>query len=261
MDTANLLITAGLNELQAKAYILLLDKGSITPPQASKNLGITRTNAYKLLDRLVEMQLARRVEIKKKFTYEPDNPLGLSTLAAEQRNRAAAQENAVKQVLDKLQAQYQQHNEQPSVRVVTGKQAVSDAYRQQIDQLQPIYFVRSRSDIVSMGFDTMHEIRVLPARHNIQRFGITPDITKGPVNPDSDKRSNLKRTWVKNEDYNTPVEWSVSGSTLLIVVFGNEPHAITISSPLVALAFKQLWAILDSCLRAMPYYNSLPRIS
>ncbi|MCA9881585.1 MAG: hypothetical protein KC708_01385, partial [Anaerolineae bacterium] len=88
---------------------------------------------------------------------------------------------------------------------------------------------------------------------------ITPDMSTTPVNPEIDTRSNLERTWIKNEDYNAPVEWSVSGSTLLIVLFGTEPHAITITNPMIAGAFLQIWKLLNNTLKAMPYYKQLPR--
>jgi hypothetical protein len=105
----------------------------------------------------------------------------------------------------------------------------------------------------------MDEIRKGPAHYGQQRFGITPDVLHGPINPDGDKRSNLTRTWVKREDYTAPVEWSISGPMVLIVLFGQEPHAITIINPIIADAFRQLWHLLDGSLRAMPYYASLPR--
>lgn len=259
MDIQEKLITAGLNESQASAYILLLDKARLSPPEAAKLLSITRSNAYKVFDKLVEIGLAKRIEDKNKFVYEPANPMGLTNLVAEQRNIASVREDAVKSVLNDLLAKYHTHTEQPSVEVVSGKDAVVAAYRQQILQLQPIYFIRSRADIPVMGFDTLHEVRVMPARHKIERFGITPDLSTGVTSSNGDERSNLTRTWVKQEDYDAPVEWSVSGSSLLIVLFGAEPHAMTITNPLIADAFKQLWVLLDACLQAMPYYGDLPR--
>lgn len=259
MDIEQQLITAGLNESQASAYLLLLEKARINPPQAAKELKITRTNAYKVLDRLTEIGLARRLEENKKFVYEPANPMALSNLVAEQRNAASVREDAVRSVLNELLAKYHTHSEQPSVEVATGKDAVIAAYRQQILQLEPIYFIRSRSDIPVMGYDALHEIRVMPARHNVDRFGITPDLSTGVTSSNGDERSNLTRTWVRQEDYEAPVEWSVSGSSLLIVLFGSEPHAVTITNPIITDAFKQVWQLLDSCLRAMPYYKDLPR--
>lgn len=255
----NDLIATGLNSAQAHTYALLLEHGSLSPPKLASQLNLTRSNSYKVLDQLVDMGLARREEVKKKYVYFPDNPMALSNLVAEQRNIATAREDAVKTVLKDLLAAYHSHTDQPSVQVVTGRDKVADAYRQQITQLEPIYFIRSRADIPVMGFDTLHELRVMPARHGVKRHGITPDLSTGTTSSKGDGRSNLQRTWVRQEDYNAPVEWSVSGSSLLIVLFGSEPHAITITNPLIADAFRQLWALLNSCLQSMPYYSHLPR--
>jgi predicted transcriptional regulator len=253
------LIATGLNEQQASAYALLLEQGSIAPPEAAKALDLSRSNAYKVLDKLVELRLATKTEQSKKYVYSPANPMSLSNLVAEQRNLAAKQEEAVKTILSELLAKYHTHTEQPAVEVVSGRDKVASAYRAQISQLEPIYFIRSRSDIPVMGFDTLHEIRSMPARHNIKRFGITPDLSTGTTSTNGDKRTNMDRTWVRQEDYDAPVEWSVSGSSLLIILFGAEPHAITITNPLIADAFKQLWSLLNNCLQAMPYYKDLPR--
>lgn len=256
---ANNLIATGLNKTQAEAYLLLLTHGSAAPPLLSQKLKITRSNAYKVLDQLTDLGLVRREEVKKKFVYYPDNPLALTNLVAEQRNIATAREEAVKRVMNDLLATYHTHTEQPDVSVVTGHDAVVEAYHAQIRLLKPIYFLRSRADISSLGFDAMHEIRVKPARHGVQRYGITPDMSTGPISPKTDERSNLERTWVRHEDYNSPVEWSISGSTLLIVLFGAEPHAITITNPVIADSFLQIWKLLNSMLQAMPYYKKLPR--
>lgn len=258
MDSTKLVAT-GLSEQQAYAYALLLEKGEVTPPSAAPVLGLSRSNAYKLLDKLVELGLATKKEQRKKFVYSPANPMALSNLVAEQRNLAEKQEQAVKAVLSDLLAKYHVHTEQPGIEVVSGRENVANAYRSQINQLETVYFIRSRADIPVMGFDTMKEIRITPARHGVQRFGINPDLASGTTPTDGHKRSNLTRTWVRQEDYNAPVEWSVSGSSLLIVLFGAEPHAITITHPIIADAFRQIWILLNQCLQTMPYYKNLPR--
>ena len=259
MDLSKL-IAVGLNEQQAQAYALLLEKGSVSPAQAALKLSLSRTNAYKVFDKLVEFQLATKKEEKKKIVYAPANPMSISNLVAEQRNIATQREEAANVLITELLAKYHSHTTQPYANIVTGRTQVADAYRAQIGQKETIYFIRSRADIPIMGFDTMHDIRTSPARFGSKRFGINPDIaTSTTQNPSADARSNFKRTWVKQEDYSAPVEWSVSGSTLLIIVFEDEPHAITIESPVIAEAFRQLWHIMDTCLRAMSYYKDLPR--
>lgn len=254
-----LLIAAGLQAQQADLYAILLEKGSLVPPVAAAALGLTRSNAYKALDRLVELGLATKSDVHKKMTYMPSNPLALATLVGEARNKVTAQEEAVKVIMGQLLEQYYQNTEQPGVRVVTGRDAVVAAFRQQTNLRQPVHFVRTKADIPVMNYETMDDIRLGPAKYGQQRYGITPDSTHGPINPEVDKRSNLTRTWVKHDNYNAPVEWSVSGSMLLIVLYGAEPHAISILNPLIADAFRQLWHIMDSGLRTLPEYQTLPR--
>lgn len=259
MDTEKLIAT-GLNQQQASAYALLLEHGEISPSEAAQKLKLSRTNGYKALDRLVEMRLAIKKESGKKIVYAPNHPQALSNLVAEQRNVATSREEAVRSVLTDLLAKYHTHNEQPHTDVVTGRNNVAEAYRTQIAQNEPIYFIRSRMDIPVMGFDLMHEIRVAPGRHGLKRSGITPDLSTGTTsNPSSDQRGNLTRTWMKQEDYTAPVEWSVCGSSLLIILFDDEPHAVIIENPLIAEAFRQIWQLLNSCLKQMPYYAQLPR--
>ena len=256
----NKLIATGLSPLQASAYALLIESGDITPTEAAKKLQITRTNSYKLLDKLASIGLAIKKETGKKIVYGPNNPQALSNLVTQQRNIAASREYAVQNVLSELLSKYHAHTEQPFTTVVTGKLEVVEAYRAQIRLGQDIYFIRSDMDITALGFDTMHEIRVAPARHGAQRYGITPDIATGTTaNPEGDVRSNLTRTWARQEDYNAPVEWSISGSSLLIVVFGDQPHAVTIENPVIAEAFKQIWHMLNTLLQTMPDYKDLPR--
>lgn len=261
MDLSKL-IAVGLNAQQAQAYALLLEKGSISPVEAATKLGFSRTNAYKVFDKLVDFQIAVKKEDKRKIIYSPANPLSISNLVAEQRNLATAREEAANTLMGELLTKYHSHTKQPYAEVVTGRAAVADAYRSQIRQKETIYFIRSRADIPIMGFNVMKEIRTEPAQYGTQRFGINPDVATGTTtNPTASVRSNLKRTWVKQEDYTAPVEWSVSGSTLLIIIFEDEPHAISIENPVIAEAFRQLWHIMDTCLRAMPYYKELPRTS
>jgi predicted transcriptional regulator len=258
MDKSRL-ITAGLQPQQAEMYYFLLKEGSVLPPVAATKLKLTRSNAYKILDRLVEFGLANKRQSGKKVIYEPSNPMALTNMVMQVRNKVTAQEDAVKSMLDELLQLYYEKTEQPTTQTVTGHDAVINAYQQQINLRQPVFFVRSQADVSSMGFDEMHKIRMSPAQFNQQRFGITPGDMPGAKNLEVDKRSNLNRTWVSREDYTAPVEWSVSGSMLLIVLFGKEPHAITITNPIIADAFRQLWHIMDGGLKSAANSKRLPK--
>ena len=89
------LIQAGLTKHQAKIYLFLLEHGQAAPPEISKKLALTRSNAYKILDSLVELGLVSRTEIKKKFVYHAEDPIALANLLADERNRVISLEQSV----------------------------------------------------------------------------------------------------------------------------------------------------------------------
>lgn len=255
----DLLKNAGLGGAQAQAYLYLLKQGESTPPEVSKSLKLTRTNAYKVLDTLVDMGLARKAEVNKKFVYKAEDPIALSSIVAQERNRVIALEQSVREAMHELRASYEKSSGDNDVRTFRGNQAIKSLYINQAKQGEPIYFIKSRADIPTMGYETMDAIRSLPAKQGTERYGITPDTPEASANPAIDRSTNLTRTWIHADDYTAPVEWTVSGDELLIIDFQQEASAVRIKDAAIARAFKELWRLLDRSLRQDPEYKKLPR--
>jgi sugar-specific transcriptional regulator TrmB len=133
------LIATGLSKSQALAYALLIENGELSPPQAALKLKLSRTNAYKLLDKLVEMNLAEKIDDRKAL-YRANNPMALTKLAADLRAEAHARENAVSNVMKDLLGKYYENTEQPGVTVVSGRSDVANAFHSQISLNEDIYF-------------------------------------------------------------------------------------------------------------------------
>lgn len=251
-----LLTKAGLSNPQAGVYLYLLDHGQTAPPLIADALRLTRSNAYKILERLEELGLVHKSDLDKKQVYQAADPTALASLVAEERNRVIALEQTVKDAMQQLRAKYRKSSANSQVTTGTGQTAIINAYEQQIDQKQPIYFVKSRADIPFMGFEAMRRIRQLPIKYGLQRFGITPDGAESPTNPEIDSRSNLTRTWIPQEQYAAPVEWTASGNELLITVFEGEGRLIRIQDAAVAQAFTELWSVIDTNVRTHPTYQA-----
>ncbi|HET9173971.1 MAG TPA: helix-turn-helix domain-containing protein [Candidatus Saccharimonadales bacterium] len=257
MDITSL-TAVGLTAHQAEAYASLLEAGSIRPPELAQSMKITRTNAYKLLDKLTELKLAVRSESSNKAVYVAANPMALTNLTAGFRAEAVAREEAMNTIIHDLLAQYHSHSDKPDVEVFTGRKEVAAAYRKQLNFRENIHFIHTRADVPSMGFDTMHEIRVTPSRHGNQRHAImTAPQDETSINYAQHKRSNLDITWASPEQYDAPVEWSVTNSSLLIVLYATEPHAVLIVDTIVAGAFMQLWRLLSTLLQMQPMHKKL----
>jgi predicted transcriptional regulator len=255
----DLLKNTGLSDAQAHAYLYLLKHGEQTPPEVAKGLALTRSNAYKVLDTLVDMGLVRKTEVNKKFVYRAEDPITLSSIVAEERNRVIALEHSVREAMQELRTTYEKSNGDRDLRTYRGREATKSLYLNQAKRGEPIYFIKSRADIPAMGHETMDAIRQLAAKQGTERHGITPDVPEASANPAIDRSTNLTRTWIHADDYTAPVEWTVSGDELLIIDFEHETSAIRIKNATVAKAFKELWRLLDRSVRATPEYKTLPK--
>lgn len=237
------LIDAGLNKLQAQAYIYLLDNGYTAPGELINKLDISRTNTYKVLDSLENLGLIKKEKRDKRIVYRPENPIALVSLVAEKRNSLIELEHNVNKALQHLNRQYQKTVGSISVETYTGHQLMMEAYLEQAEQKLPIYFFKSRADIPFFGFDLIHRIRKKQGELSPHRFAIATDSPEAPKNPNIDKRTHLKRFYIDESDYTAPVEWSMSGNSLLIQIFDGKGRSIVIKDRLVAESFKEIWQL------------------
>lgn len=240
------LISIGLTKNQAEAYALLIENGNTKPAYIAQKLKTSRTNAYKICDKLAEYSLVEKIEDGKTFSYLPKNPTAIADFTANFRAEATRRENASNVVINELLNTYYDNAAQPDTTTYIGREQVANAYRKQIALNEDIYFIQTRNDVAAMGFDTMHTIRTTPGRKGNRRYGLLEEPSNGIKNEDGHKRSNMSVTYYDKAQYSAKVEWSVTESSLLIVVYeGHEPSAIFISSKFVSQAFNQIWKILQ----------------
>jgi predicted transcriptional regulator len=254
------LVRLGLTESLAAAYLTLLQNGQLRPPELAVLNNETRTNAYSLLDKLVDLKLARKVTSKKKTIYEAENPVALAKLIERQREEMAERERLARDSLPELMNLYQLTSEKPGVRFYQGHKGIQEIYKEQIREGKPINYVRSRAEIDFLGFRFTHNLRVLAPEAGITRHVFSPDSPEVPVNwPETDKKYLLTRTWLQPEDYTAPVEWSVFGNKVAAISFGKEAIGMIIDSPQIAESLRQLFALLDEGLKRREDYASLPQ--
>jgi sugar-specific transcriptional regulator TrmB len=252
------LTAIGLTRLQAMAYMHLLDShNGEKPAEIAGALGITRTNAYKVLDQLCEYDLARKSEVGKTYRYFAEDPMALTSFVAHARNHAIELEKVVKTSLHDLQKRYHKKVRHSEIKTAYGRAALLQAYAGQVKNREDIYFVKSRMDVPFMGYDTMHRVRSEPAKFGIKRYGITAASIETPTNPEIDARTNLTRTLMSQRNYTSPVEWTVSKDEIAILNFTGNGSVVQIRDSIIADSFREIWHILDRSLRANPNYNDL----
>jgi sugar-specific transcriptional regulator TrmB len=255
------LTAAGLSETEARAYQALITRPDWKPAELAQNVGETRTNCYKILDKLIEYGLAERFDKAKKLHYRATNPTRLLELAREQREARDQAEKELELHTRELMHDYVKVNEQPGVRFYQGKEEILQIYDAYESQTDDIYYIHTLAGNDYHGDATMDKIRAKALKNQIKRHGLTPDTPKLTKNYEAnDTAVRLDRTWLGADDYTAPVEWGAFGDKLYVISYGREAIGMIIESPQIAAAFKQIFRLVKRGQRNLPDYRKYPKL-
>jgi sugar-specific transcriptional regulator TrmB len=246
----------GFSENQARAYRALITKKGLKPGQLAKLIGESRANCYAILNKLVELGIARKVDENNKLTYYPESPLAIEALIAKrvanEQTRLASLQSRLPQMLTAFSAD----GERPKIETFEGKNELSVMYELQAEKgAGTIHFIHSRKDIPYFGAAKMRKLRYLAVNKNVYRHAISPFV-KAFYNPIKDRTVKLRRTWIEQSDYDSPVEWSVRDDTLHILLFKEKGYGVSIKNREIAESFRQLHGLIDKNVRHQPDYKN-----
>ncbi len=110
----------GLSQKEAKAYSILLAKGSLTATQLARESGESRTNSYMILEKLDRASLVVLDETKAVRRYEAADPSNLQkNLLAKQQDLRKTQQ-ALNKTLPELKSLYNLNKFKPGVVYLEG---------------------------------------------------------------------------------------------------------------------------------------------
>ena len=256
----------GLTYAQAMAYKTLVKSGLMSAPALADAIGESRTNGYKVLDRLVELGLAVKESVGGKFKYSATSPAALEQLVRQQAEDVRQRERRLNAEMPHLLDYYFEHSERPSIRYFEGIEGITSIYKDQVATGKEMYYVRSMADLAYLQFDQLHRLRNLFPRVGITRHTIIQDSGPSKELPpeeqmpidESDKHMLLHRTWIHEGDYTAPVEWVAYGDKVSIIQYGEEAMGMIIESAPIAEAFRQIYKLLDEGIRRRPEYPRMP---
>ncbi len=255
----------GLTKVQAEAYKKLIEVGLSSAPALAGLIGESRTNGYKVLDKLVDLGLAVKEAVGGKFKYSATSPAALEQFVKQQAETVRQKQRRLNIELPRLLDYYFAHSERPSIRYFEGKDGIVSIYKDQVATQDQMYYIRTPSDLSYLGFDELHHLRNLYPKFGIQRHVIIQDSSPADIPTEeripveeSDKHMLINRTWIHENDYTAPVEWAAYGNKLSIVQYGEEAMGMVIESAPIAEAFRQIFTLLNEGLRRRPEYNKMP---
>lgn len=254
------LSAAGLSQVETKCYQTLLTKKDWKPAELAVFVQETRTNCYKVLDKLVSVGLAKRFDKDKKLHYSAENPTVLLQLSRSLRQQRQQAEKELEADTDSLLAAYLRSQEQPGVRYLQGPDEIGTIFTEMADASTKVLFIHSPAGIEFYGFEQLHNYRMLAVTAGVQRLALTPDTETATADyKTSDPIVLLERTWLKRDDYTSPVEWGTYDDKLYIISYGKEAMGMIIQSAQIAASFSQLVRLLQRGQKLLPDYNQLPK--
>lgn len=105
----------GLNDKEAAFYIFLLENSGLTAAQVAKELKESRTNAYMVLDRLIEQDLVIADDTVAIRKYRAADPGSFKKLLIKQQQQLKQNQLTLNSVLPQLSSIYQLGQHKPGV--------------------------------------------------------------------------------------------------------------------------------------------------
>lgn len=256
------LTAAGLSPTEATCYQALLTKEDWQPSKLAQTVSESRTNMYKILDKLVGLGLAEKFDKAKKIHYRASNPSRLIQLAHETRAQQDAAQKELELGTQTLMREYIKTNEQPGVQYYQGRDEIEEIFGEIENSKQEVVFVHTLAGTDFYGFEHMHNLRMKAVKSGVPRRGLTPDTKLASYDfKEKDHLVKLTRTWLAADDYTAPVEWGAFENKLYIISYGEEALGMVIESQQIADAFKQIFDLLERGQKLQPGYDLLPKLA
>jgi sugar-specific transcriptional regulator TrmB len=247
-----LLEDIGLTNPQALAYKALVESGSANAPAIAAVIQESRSNTYKVLDRLCEIGLASKDQTGNKVQYYPTSPSALEKLIHDKAAAVKLQESKLNAALPSMLDYYFAHSEQAGIRFFQGKEGMRQIFTEILKTGQTFYLLRSPSDLKYYDPEFFTELKKKRRAMGIKTISITPDVPSANHDPEQDKRDGMIRTWIHGDDYTAPVEWNIAGDKVAFISYGEEAMGVLIESPQIAESFRQVFQLAAKAIAAVP---------
>ena len=243
----NILMQAGLSEVQAKIYLYLIKNGQKTPAEIAEGINENRTTVYSAAEKLEAIGVISQKDRGKVSAYVPNHPSVLESIAEKRLRKAARQAKNLEGNLPALINYYNEHRSEPGATTFYGQEGVQMIWDKVIATRAPYYFVRSRYDEAANkeGLERFKKARV---EAGIESEDITPSEFIQNKNKDA-KKWLLTRTLLPPSEYDSPVEIDIFGDNVAFINYSKNGMSTIIESPEIADAMRQMFLFAKKYIR------------
>lgn len=238
----NTFAACGLTPEQAKIYLFLLENGLAPAKGISLKTGIGRPLTYKILEKLIELELAEKRESGGKVTlFAPKHPKRLQELADKRREETERAGLDLQSAFGMLVSRFNALKDKPNIQFYEGEDGIKEVYSDILETGEDIMIITS--PIHEGRQEILHLIREQvkkQAEQNIKTRAITPHhegkIAALPV--EEDEKHLITRKQVPTEKLNIPAQIIVYGEKVAITNFRESIVTVLVESKYIAETFR-----------------------
>jgi sugar-specific transcriptional regulator TrmB len=244
---ANILIQAGLSEIQAKIYLYLIEHGQQTPSEIASGIEENRTTVYSALEKLEKLAIVSKKDRGKISAYTPNHPSVLESLAEKRLRSVARQAKNLESNLPSMINFFNEHQSEPGVTTFYGKEGTQKIWDKIISAKQPFYFIRSRYDRLA-DHDALEDFKKRRVAAKIEANNITSfDFSK--LDNKKAKKILIDRTVLPGSEYDSPIEIDIFGDNVAFINYSKDGMSTLIESPEIADAMRQVFLFAKKYIR------------
>ncbi|NTU69527.1 hypothetical protein HGB13_01690 [bacterium] len=235
-----LLEQSGLTKSEALVYETLLEHGELSPPLTALHTGLSRENAYNVLNSLLAKELAEIAPRKKKKMFRPAPPVKLKELIENEKRIIDERQKAIDAIVPTLNNLYNLSSNKPSVSYFEGIEGIKKVYEDSLrEQPEETLVFRSIYDDEAMD-KYLHDWMKRRAKRGIKNRIINP---KGYFigGAGTDKELNRKSLHIDPKFFSLPTEITVYNNKVSILSLRKDKIGIIIESSDFAETFKNIF--------------------
>lgn len=241
MNLNTALAEFGLTGKEAKVYLKLLEKGSITSGELMRELQMYSKTIYEILGRLVEKGIASYVIKANTKYFEAERPEKFLDIIDEEEEKLEAKREEIKKIIPELNLKRKLSKEPQEATIYKGKKGIKSIFDQMLKQNGDLFVIGSGKFSENLGpyAKLWHKKR---AKAGIKLNILWSKKSKGDIEKmKSNKLINMK---VLPPSFENPAGAIVFEDKVAIIVWGEVPIATLIRSKEVARSYKSYFDVL-----------------
>lgn len=247
MSMEQALIKLGLSDKEAKVYLALLELSKDSVQNLAKKAKVNRATTYVILEHLMALGLASRVEVDKKTYFIAESPSELANLLEEQKREIENKRHHLDEVMDQLAAIYNVKKDKPTVRFFEGADGLEALDRVGRDG-KPQY----KEMLTISPYDMLEELFPSRRKESLServKLGIRSRVIytrkSGPIDESVHKEQLRDARFVPREKLPISATISIYPNWGVKIYYLDKynPYGILIQSPDIAENFKYLFEL------------------